>query len=84
MKFQNVEDCEESYKSEDTFNTRRLDSISKSKDPTAKIDVKIERLKKPPLERDFAYLMRIGLNGTGIYKSSPNENGSICGTREAC
>jgi hypothetical protein len=66
MKSPSVEDFEEGYESEDTLNTRRSDSISKSKDPLAKIDAKIERLKKLPPKRDFTYFMHIGLNGMGI------------------
>jgi hypothetical protein len=43
-----------------------LDFINKSKDPLAEINARIERLKKLLPKRDFAYLMQIGLSGTGI------------------
>jgi hypothetical protein len=41
-----------------------LSLTSKSKDPLAEIEARMERFKKPLLERDFAYFMRIGLNAS--------------------
>ncbi len=40
--------------------------LNSKMDPLLELDQKIERLKKPPLERDFVHFMRVGLNGIGI------------------
>ncbi len=66
MRLVTIDDCEEGHESEDTLDTKQLDSISKLNDPLANIEARMERLKNPLLERDFAYFMQIGLNGSRI------------------
>jgi hypothetical protein len=66
MRLVTIDDYEEGYESEDTLDTKQLDSISKSKDPLANIEARMERLKKSPLKKDFAYFMQIGLSGSRI------------------
>ncbi len=66
MKLVTIDDCEEGYENEDTLDTKQLDSISKLKDPLANIKARMERLKKPLLERVFVYFMQIGLSGSRI------------------
>jgi hypothetical protein len=66
MRLTSLEGSEAGYESENTFDTKRSSSITKSKDLVVKIEAQMERLKKPPSERDFSYFMKIRLSGLGI------------------
>jgi hypothetical protein len=67
MRLTSLEVNEARYnESKDTFDTKHSNSITKSKYLVAKIEIQMERLQKPPLKRDFAYFMKIGLNSSGI------------------
>jgi hypothetical protein len=66
MKLATIDDYEEGYENEDTLDIKQLNSISKLKDPFANMEARMERFKKPTLEKDFAYFMQIGLSGSRI------------------
>jgi hypothetical protein len=58
---------EEGFENGDTaLDTKPQKLINaKTKDILQKLDYKMERLKKTPPKRDFAYFMKIGLHGAG-------------------
>lgn len=66
MRSTSLEGSETRYESETTFDTKRSGSITKSKDLVVEIEAQMERLKKPPSERDFSYFMKIRLSGLRI------------------
>jgi hypothetical protein len=56
---------EEGSESEETLmDIKPRESKSKSKKHQIKVRSKMERLKKPPPQKDFQYFMKIRLNGT--------------------
>ncbi len=56
---------EEGLESEETLMDIKLrKSKSKRKNTKSKLEAKMERLKKPPPQKDFQYFVKIGLNGT--------------------
>jgi hypothetical protein len=59
---------EEGFESDDiALDTKPQKLINaKTKDNLQELEYRMERLKKPPPKRDFAYFMKIGLHGAGI------------------
>jgi len=58
---------EEGLENEKTLmDSKHRKSKSKNKDTVSKLEVKMERFKKPLPQRDFQYFVKIGLNGTRI------------------
>lgn len=60
---------EKAYDSDDMTLDTKLKILSKSrsyKDTLSKLEAKMERYKKPSLERDFQYFVKVGLPGVGV------------------
>ncbi len=72
MRFKCIENHfeeKESFESNDTtLDTKpdRSNSAKSKMDLLLELDQKMEKLKKPPSQRNFAHFMRIGLSGTSI------------------
>lgn len=60
---------EKAYYSDDMMLDTKSEDSNKSrscKDTLSKLEAKMERYKKPPLEKDFQYLMKLGLPSVGV------------------